>query len=170
VNRLALRQLLGLGLAAGIALAACDTTITPSESPGVPTSATSAAPSSDASSPSSSPQTGQTDTDWGRIWDALPADFPVYPGAARADEAATGPVSATFALERADPEAVAVWMQAQLELASYITQALNGPLEDGSFVLESIGPTSGCRIEVDIAPLGGLMTMTVWYGAACPNA
>ncbi|MDO8485577.1 MAG: hypothetical protein Q7S35_11625 [Candidatus Limnocylindrales bacterium] len=169
-TRLALRQLLGLGLAAGIALAACDTTITPSESAGVPISATSAAPSSDVSSPPTSPQTGQTDTDWGRIWDALPADFPVYPGATPAEEAETGPVSATFALEGTDPEAIVAWMQAQLEFASYTTQALNGPLEDGSFVLESIGPTSGCRVEVAVAPLGGLMTMTVRYGAACPNA
>jgi hypothetical protein len=117
---------------------------------------------------SAAPQAGQTDTDWGRIWDELPEAFPVYPGATPADEAATGPVSATFALEGADPRTVATWMQTELERAAYRTEALNGPFEDGSFVLELNGSTE-CRIEVVVAPLGGLVTVTVRYGAACPS-
>jgi hypothetical protein len=113
-------------------------------------------------------QAGQTDTDWGRIWDALPQDFPVYPGAVRSDEIATDPASATFALDGPQPGAVAAWMQRELERASFSTEGLNGPLEDGSFVLDSTG-ADGCRIQVAVAPLGSVTTITVRYGAACPN-
>lgn len=172
-NRLAfgpaLRLAFGLGLAASLILGACSPT-TPTASPSsAPSSVASVEPSADASSsPSTAPQAGQTDTDWGRIWDTLPAAFPVYPGATPAEEAETGPVSATFALEGQNARTVATWMQAELERAAYSTEALTGPLEDGSFVLESIG-TAGCRVEVAVAPLGGLTTVTVRYGAACPS-
>lgn len=121
-----------------------------------------------ATGPSGTPATGQTDTDWGRIWDGLPAAFPVYPGATPAAEAKTGPVTATFGLQGQDAKAVATWMKTELERAAYSTEALNGPLEDGSLVLESIG-TAGCRVEVSVAPLGSLTTVTVRYGAACPS-
>ena len=98
----------------------------------------------------------------------MPPRFPVYPGAAPAEEAETGPVSATFALEGADAKTVAIWMRTELERAGYGTEALNGPLEDGSYVLVVTG-ASGCQIEVAVAPLGGLVTVSVRYGGACPN-
>lgn len=137
----------------------------------VPTGTASLAPAVTApaaTGPSVTPATGQTDTDWGRIWDTLPASFPVYPGATPAEEAETGPVSATFALEGPDAKTIATWMQTELERAAFSTEALTGPFEDGSFVLESTG-ASGCRVEVAVAPLGGLTTVTVRYGAACPS-
>jgi hypothetical protein len=171
-NRLALRSILGLGLMAAFALAACGPTTPPPITAG-PSSAPSATPSAEASSPSSgasaTPPPGQTDTDWGRIWDTVPFGFPVYPGATPAEEAETGPASAIFALEGADAKTIATWMQTELERATYRTEALNGPLEDGSFVLDSIGSAPDCRVEVAVAPLGGLVTVTVRYGAACPN-
>jgi len=154
---------LGVGLAIAIVVAAC--------SPGAPPS-----PSSPASTPARSVepsnatavgQTEQTDTEWGQIWDGLPAAFPVYPGATPADDAASEVVSATFALEGTDARTVAGWMQIELERAMYATESLNGPLEDGSFVLELTG-TLDCRIQVAIAPLGSLTTVSVRYGAACP--
>lgn len=111
---------------------------------------------------------GQTDSDWGRIWDRLPAAFPIYPGAAPADEAQTGPVSAVLAVEGQDARTIAAWMQAELEHDGYRTEAFNGPLEDGGFILDSVGE-AGCRIEVAVAPLGGLTLVTVLYGAACPS-
>jgi hypothetical protein len=128
----------------------------------------SAQPGSPSAFPSGSALAGQTDSDWGRIWDRLPAAFPIYPGAAPADEAQTGPVSAIFAVEGQDAQAIAAWIQAEVEHDGYRTESLNGPLEDGSFVLESVGE-AGCRVEVAVAPLGGLTTMTVRYGAACPS-
>ena len=59
-------------------------------------------------------------------------------------------------------------MRSELERATYGTEALTGPLEDGSYVLDSTGSAPGCRVQVSVAPLGGLTTVTVRYGAACP--
>jgi hypothetical protein len=59
-------------------------------------------------------------------------------------------------------------MQQALERASFSTEGLNGPLEDGSFVLDSTG-ADGCRIQIAVAPLGSVTTITVRYGAACPS-
>jgi hypothetical protein len=114
------------------------------------------------------PPVTQTDTEWGRIWDALPAAFPVYPGAVESEEAGGGePVSATFSIADAAADEIATWLQQQLELATYSTEALSGPLEDGSFVIDSVGD-AGCRIETTVAPAGGLALITVRYGADCP--
>ena len=98
-----------------------------------------AVPETDKPSAAEEPAVTQTDTEWGRIWDALPASFPVYPGAVETEEAGGGePVSATFSSAAAADE-LATWMQSRLELATYSTEALSGPLEDGSFVLDSVG-------------------------------
>jgi hypothetical protein len=110
----------------------------------------------------------QTDTAWGRIWDALPANFPVYPGAVESEEPAGGePVSATFSITDAAPDDIATALQSQLELATYSTEALSGPLEDGGFVIDSVGE-AGCRIETTVTPAGGLTLIAVRFGADCP--
>ena len=62
---------------------------------------------------------------------------------------------------------IATWLQSRLELATFSTEALSGPLEDGSFVLDSVGDED-CRIETTVAPAGGLTIITVRYGADCP--
>ncbi|MEJ7747834.1 MAG: hypothetical protein WKF56_00935 [Candidatus Limnocylindrales bacterium] len=110
----------------------------------------------------------QTETEWGRIWDALPAGFPVYPGSTPADDAGPEPLSGRFAIEGGDPAEIAAWTQAALETATYSTEALSGPFEDGGFVLDSVGQ-DGCRIEVGLTPQGGLTFIDVHYGAACPD-
>ncbi len=152
-------------LAAGILLGACNQTTTPPSMTGAPTSAPTAVASG---ATSVAPAAGQTDTDWGRIWDELPEPFPVFPGATVADETAPDPVSATLVLDGAEPRAVASWMQAELERAAYRTEALNGPFEDGRYILDLQGPAD-CRIEVAAGPLGGLTSVTIRYGAACPS-
>ena len=157
-----------------IAFAACQPatgSIAPTASTSRP-AASSAAPSVEPNSSgetSSPPLAGQTDTDWGRIWDSLPAGFPRYPGSAPAEEAASGPSSAVLAVKSVDAKTVADWMQSKLEQATYSTEALSGPLEDGSYVLDSTGFVPGCRVQVSVAPLGGLTTVTVRYGASCPE-
>jgi hypothetical protein len=162
-------RVVGASLALVFSLAACNGAApTPFPSDG-PASAGSLPPASAAADPSSAaPGVGQTDTDWGRIWDELPEAFPVYPGAAPADEAATEAVSGTFALEGAIARTVVAWMQTELERAAYRTEALNGPFEDGSFILDLVGSLE-CRLQVAVAPLGGLTMVTVRYGAACPG-
>jgi hypothetical protein len=114
-------------------------------------------------------EAGQTDTEWGRIWDSVPAGFPVYPTSVLSEEAASGPASAVFVAPQADAADVATWFQDHLEEAAYSTYALSGPLEDGSFVIDSIGQDDDCRTEVTIAPLGGTISVTVRYGAGCPH-
>jgi hypothetical protein len=117
---------------------------------------------------SSAATTTQTDTDWGTIWDALPSGFPMPPGATPSDEAGSdGPVSATWTIAGMDAAATAAWMQAELEIATYSTEALSGPLEDGSFVLDSVGD-AGCRIETAVRPAGDVTLVTVRFGADCP--
>lgn len=159
------RRLLGTSLAALLVMGACNA-MTPS-APIAP-SASSAASSAASSDTSGSAQAGQTDTDWGRIWDDLPEAFPVFPGSTPADETAAEPASGTFVLEGSEARAVATWMQTELERAAYRTEALNGPFEDGSYILDLVG-VAECRIQVTVGPLGGLVATTVRYGAACPN-
>jgi len=157
-------------LATALVVAACAGDPTSSAAPSVEpstdaTPAFTAAPGASELAPTDAMT--QTDTAWGRIWDAAPSGFPVYPGAAPATAAGPDPASGTWAIEGGDALEIASWMQTSLETATYSTEAMSGPFEDGSFIIESVGDGE-CRIHTTIAPLGGLTTITVLYGAACP--
>jgi hypothetical protein len=145
-------------------LAACGPTPSPSPSPQRSAALTEAPPST---SPSGSAATGQTDSEWGRIWDALPAGFPRFPGSSIADATGPEPVSARYAVPDGDPEAIATWMQDALETATFSTEGMNGPFEDGGFVIDSVGEAD-CRLQTRIAPEGGTTFIEVLYGAGCP--
>jgi hypothetical protein len=134
-----------------------------------PSNSTMPGPSAAEPSPSSKPATSQTDTAWGRIWDGLPAGFPRFPGSTPADDAGADPVTARYAVQGGDAHEIASWFQARLEAATFSTESLSGPLEDGSYVLDSVGDGT-CRLQVAIGPLGGVTFVTIRYGAACPNA
>jgi hypothetical protein len=158
-------------LAATIFFAGCGPTPTSIRTPSTSQTEAPSAGASTIASPAAPSAGGgtQTDTEWGRIWDNVPAGFPRYPGSSVADDTSPEPVSATYAVAGGgDPEQIASWMQAALETATFSTEALSGPLEDGSFVLDSVGD-GGCRIQVAIAPMGGLTFVTVRYGASCPE-
>jgi hypothetical protein len=150
-----------------IALAACGGTSPGSVGPA--TAGPSPAPTATPGNPDHSPAPGltQTDTEWGRIWDGVPAGFPRYTGARDADDATPAPVSDAYVVEGGDPEEIGAWLQAAMEAATYSTESLSGPLEDGSLVLDSVGEGS-CRIQTTVAPLGELVLVTVRYGADCP--
>lgn len=185
-TRPALRRLAVVPAAIVLAavLAACGSDATtpavPSGSTPGPTSSptpSSPAPSVEPSSPmgptpvpggSTTPSPGPvstTSTEWGVILDAVPADFPVFPGAG-ATEPIDGPASAAF-VAPAGPAEVSEWYQAALEQAGYSTVAMSGPFEDGSLVIESLGPSSDCRVETTIRPLSGTTLVLVMYGAGC---
>jgi hypothetical protein len=154
----------------GLSAVACGPAVSASPSTSAaPSSASSSAPveSTDAATPSSA-AAGQSDTAWGRIWDAVPADFPVLPGAAPADDATGEPASARFSIAGGDPLAIAQWLQDALETATFSTDAMNGPGEDGGYVIDSVGD-GDCRIQTRIAPLGDMTFVTVLYGADCPG-
>ncbi len=138
---------------------------TPGDGPATPTAATTqpASPPPGAS-PAPTPAS-QTDTTWGRIWDDLPPAFPLPPGA-RPTETGEGPASAILDVG-GDAESTMTFLQGALEVAGFRTEAVSGPLEDGSMVLDAIGD-GACRVQARAAPLGGTTTLTVLYGAACP--
>lgn len=153
-----------------VALAACTSTGSPTlaSSPAGPT-VSSATPSGPAAAGQSVPLlTGQTDTDWGRIWDSLPAGFPTYPGGSPSQGAETGPVSAVLSFQGVEAKTITDWMQSNLEQATYRTDGRSGPLENGGYVLDVAGSAPGCKAQVSVAPLGGLTMVTVRYGASCP--
>ena len=128
-------------------------------------------PSEESPSASTSPAAaaGQTDTDWGRIWDTVPAGFPRFPGSTVADDASPEAASARFAVPGGDPRAIATWLQGALETARFTTVGSNGPAEDGSFVIDSVGE-GRCRVQTTIAPLGDTTFITVLYGADCSGS
>jgi hypothetical protein len=157
-----------------LALAACGPSgpVSPgapsaSEAPAEPSASVSASAEAPVDPSSAAPETSQTDTDWGRIWDAVPAAFPRYPGSTPADDASGEPASARYAVSGGDPQEIASWMQDALETATFSTLGLNGPEEDGGYVLDSTGG-GDCMVQTRVAPLGDVTFVTVLYGSACP--
>ena len=167
-----MHAVLALAVAVVAMVAACT-----SAGPGATAASPSAVPSSgapgesigtSAPDPTGSTVASQTDTDWGRIWDSVPPGFPRYPGSTTAADATAEPFSAVYAIDEGDVAEMASWMQTNLELATYSTEALSGPFEDGSYVLDSVGD-AGCRIQTKVAPMGSLVLVTILYGASCPQ-
>jgi len=107
----------------------------------------------------------QTDTAWGRIWDALPPWLPI-PDGATPTETGEGPFTAELVLPAGSTApAAADFFRTSFQAAGFAAVNLDGPLEDGSFVVSVPG---NCQIEVRIAPLGGEVVASVLYGAGCP--
>ena len=163
---------LGFVLAVSFAVAACNAA---SNAPGatsppsaVPTGTPGAAtpePSVETPEPAGSGTT-QTDTEWGRVWDAIPRSFPVYPGAEATTDVGP-PASAQFVVP-ADVATATTWTKSALD-ATGLRTTVSGPLEDGSMTLDSVGP-NGCAAKTTIVRTGGLTILTVLYGARCPFA
>jgi len=155
-----------------LALAACGATPAPTGTIGATPSPTPAATDATASDPAVNPSASgapmsQTNTEWGTIWDGVPAGFPRYPGSTAADDATGEPVSDVYAIPTGDPARIAADLQTAMETATYSTEGLSGPFEDGSYVLDSVGE-GGCQIQTRVAPQGSLILVTVLYGADCP--
>jgi hypothetical protein len=138
-----------------LAVAACGTSASP---------APSAAPTGSLVPP----LTGQTDTEWGTIWDAIPPDFPVYAGATPSQETATAPASANLVVAGGDAKTIATWTADQLSSAGYDVNGGSVALEDGSYAVDG-EREPGCQVHVEVAPLGTVTSITILYGASCPN-
>jgi hypothetical protein len=106
---------------------------------------------------------------WGAAWDALPPGFPVPAGAKPVDpgDPTDGPVSGAFVVD-GTPDDVAKAIQNGLTVAGYSTEALTGPYEDGSLVIDSVGRNPECRVQTRVRELGGTTMITILFGAACP--
>jgi hypothetical protein len=108
---------------------------------------------------------GVTDTPWGAILDAVPADWPVFPGAEPTDPF-EGPASgAWFAPDEVDP--VAGWYRDTLSDMGFTIDNLSSPLEDGSRILDIVTDLPECRIQATFRPAEGSTMITVLYGAGC---
>jgi len=157
-------------VAVALVIAACGSSASsvPSGSAAEPTPSTagsSAAPPGQ----SGAAAAGQTDTEWGRIWDTLPSRFPEIPGARPSEEAATGPASATFVIGGDVSRQVATALVTLLAGAGFPTGGPGTALESGAYVLEATGPTAGCKLQVTVEPMGGETLVTILYGADCPH-
>ena len=157
-------------VAVALVITACGSTASSDPS----SSAVRPAPSSAGASAASPAQSGaaaagQTDTEWGRIWDTLPSDFPVIPGARPSEEAATGPASATLVVEGNVARLVATALVDLLAKNGFPTAGLGTPLEDGSYTLDATGSAPGCKVQATVKPMGGETFVTILYGAACPH-
>lgn len=168
------RNAIPLALAAlllALAAAACGPTTTPGTPSDAPSGTTTPPAPTEVpgggGTPASSP--GTFETAWGTAWDALPAGFPVPPGAepATPGDPAEGPVSGAFVVDRPPDEVVAL-VRDGLGAAGYSTEALGGPYEDGGFVVDLRGEDPACRVQARVRPLGGTTMVSVLYGAACP--
>jgi hypothetical protein len=78
-----------------------------------------------------------------------------------------GPVSGAFVVD-GTPVDVAKAIQNGLTAAGYSTEALTGPYEDGSLVIDSVGRNPECRVQTRVRELGATTMITVLFGAACP--
>ena len=164
---------LALGLA--LSLAACGGSGTPAP-PATPTSTPAPTPPAPTDVPGGggrtpAPTPGLLPNEaWGAAWDALPPGFPVPANAKPADpgDPSDGPVSGAFVVDGRAPDEVADAMQKALAGAGFTTEALSGPSEDGSLVIDSVGTDPACRVQTRIRTLGGTTMIKVLYGAACP--
>ena len=154
-----------IALVALLSLAACSPA--PSAIPTSPSSAPSSTIATDEPASTTSPTFSlptQTDTAWGRIWDELPKWFPM-PAGASPTETGEGPFTAELALPAGSAaNSAAEFFQSGLEV-SFTPVNVDGPLEDGSFVVSVVGV---CQVEVRVRPLGAQVVAQILYGAGCP--
>jgi hypothetical protein len=117
--------------------------------------------------PSATAVAGQVDSEWGPIWDALPAAFPVHPGAQDAEpDAAASAAFSIPATATVTARTVATWYGQHL--ATVGPGGIDGPLEDGSYAAWSSN-SDGCAIRVSAVPRGSEeIYVTVFLGALCP--
>jgi len=149
---------------------ACSPTLAPSASRSAPAASLEPSLTSVPGGPSSAPAASivlpsTTETEFGRIRDALPPSFPRLPGQEPVDPG-SGPTSGTFVVNM-DAAAASAALAAALVALDW-TVDVGSPLEDGSVVLEATHAPAGCKTEVRFTPLSGTVVMSVLYGASCP--
>jgi hypothetical protein len=81
----------------------------------------------------------------------------------------SGPVTAELALPSGSTAAgAAAFFRGEFQKAGFAAVNLDGPLEDGRFVVSVPGAGGACQIEVQAVPLGSGVVARVLYGAGCP--
>jgi hypothetical protein len=139
----------------------------------VPTDAPQGTPTSPGTAPpiEPTPVTGKPiviESPWGPIWDAVPPEFLVFAGAQPVE--IEEPVSAALdhPAQAASPADIANAYVTDLTIGGWRT-VVDGPIEDGSLVVDAVRDGTTCRAQVRATPLGGIVRITVLYGADCPT-
>ena len=107
---------------------------------------------------------------FGEIWDGLPASWPQFPGQSQSE---IGSDASEALVVKGDPASLAIVLRRTLEQRGGWTVDIGSALEDGTVVLEAIGPQQGCRVRVRFSPDSpdaDVGTLQVYYGAKCPWA
>lgn len=106
---------------------------------------------------------------WGRIWDQVPASFPLPSDAEPAQPAdpVEGPSSGAFTTSLGVAEA-AQGIETALAAAGWSLRATTSG-EDGSRNISAVGANPACLSLVVVRPLGGMHFVSVYYGAGCPR-
>jgi len=117
------------------------------------------------SKPAATP-VGTTQTPWGKILDAVPTEFPLFPDATVTDPPSGSAVSGAWTA-KASVREVATWYHDALLAANWAKVDDGGALEDGSHVLDVQGDLPECKAQVSVKPLGGSTMVTVLFGAGC---
>jgi len=134
------------------------------------------APQRTATSPATAPPVEPTpvtgnptviEAPWGPIWDAIPPEFLIFAGAQPVEIGE--PVSAALdhPAQAASPADIANAYVTDLGIGGWRT-VVNGPIEDGSIVVDAVRDGTTCRAQVQATPLGGIVRITLLYGAGCP--
>jgi hypothetical protein len=152
----------------GFVLISCTTA--PSNGPSsAPSPSAAASPTDVPGSAGLSPSPGevsQTDTDWGRIWDAIPVGFPKPPGSIlEAEPIEPGPTSANLSVGAAVEDVVSFYETALPPLG--FEASTQGPLENGGWVIDATQPGSDCQLQLTLTPLSGVTYVAILYGAGC---
>jgi hypothetical protein len=161
----AIRRRLAPLLVLSSAVVACSSSVSPSPASSRPLGSALASAAAGTPRPTPGPTLPDTtNTEFGRIWDGLPDDFPKLPGQTPTELAT--PASGTFVVT-GKATTLAASLRKLLTAAGW-TVDVGSPLEDGSVVLDASRPPNGCKSEVRFTPLSGTVVVTVLYGAACP--
>jgi hypothetical protein len=137
-----------------------------------PTSAPQGTPGSPGTAPpiEPTPVTGNATviaSPLGPIWDAVPPEFLLFAGARPVEIDEPVRVALDHPAQAASPADIANAYVADLGIGGWRT-VVNGPIEDGSIVVDAVRDGSTCRAQVRATPLGGIVRITVLYGAGCP--
>jgi hypothetical protein len=168
VRRGAILRFLGGALGLLVGLAACGATATDAPTGTLPPSAGPTEPVVDPTQGFTPPPAeGQTDTEWGRIWDVLPAGFPAFPGGSPT-ETREGPVTAEFYFD-APQDSVMQTVQTILPQGGLQVGRVSVPVEDGTQYIDTFTDDPECLGLVEIGPQGAGTLVRLFYGVGCPS-
>lgn len=105
---------------------------------------------------------------WGPIWDAVPPEFLVFAGAQPVEIDEPVSVALDHPAQAASPADIANAYVTDMGIGGWRT-VVNGPIEDGSILVDAVRDGTTCRAQVEATPLGGFVRITILYGADCPT-